>query len=240
MGTTLAQPNRSAGPAAIPGASASRPTREARPESPGEQTANAATHALGALLAVAATVVLVTRAAATGDPWRIVSFAVFGLSAVVLYLASTLYHSYRATGHRAAARRETLKLVDHLAIYLLIAGTYTPFTLVAARGPVGWTLFGVIWGLAAVGIVIKLFTLGRARVLGTLFYIAMGWTVLGAISPLVRAVPMPTLVWLAAGGVSYTAGTAFFLARRLPYRHAIWHLFVLGGTAAHVVAVMGL
>lgn len=197
-----------------------------------EELANALTHGVGALAAAAAAVVLIVLTARQGDAWSVVGVSVFGASLVALYSASTAYHAARAP--RARAR---LKVVDHAAIYLLIAGTYTPFTLVGLRGAWGWALFGVIWGLALVGVIFKIFFTGRLPRLSTAIYVAMGWMVLIAVAPLVRSVSVATLAWLVAGGVAYTAGTAFYHARRLPYAHTIWHLFVLAGSACHVVAV---
>lgn len=187
------------------------------------------------MLAIGGTVALIVRAASSSDPWRIVSFTVFGVTMILLYAASAVYHAMPP-----GRAKNTFKMIDHLAIFVLIAGTYTPFTLVPLRGPVGWTVFGVIWGLAVAGIVLKVFTIGKYRKLSTLVYIVMGWTVIGAVRPLVQSVPRETLVWLAAGGLSYTFGTVFYLSKRLPYGHAVWHLFVLGGTVSHFVAVMQL
>lgn len=198
-----------------------------------EEVANAITHGLGVVASLSGGAVLVTLAVLHGDAWQIAGAAVFGASLLLLYSASTLYH---AVGHRVAKAR--LQVFDHCAIFVLIAGTYTPFMLVSLRGPWGWWLFGVVWALAAAGIVFKLFFTGRYDRLSTAMYLAMGWLVLVAIGPMVRAVPPPTLLWLAAGGLAYTAGTVFYLNRRMPYAHAIWHLFVLGGSACHFVAVL--
>ena len=202
---------------------------------PSEEITNAATHGLGAVLAIGGTVALIVHAASSSDPWRIVSFTVFGATMILLYAASAVYHAMPP-----GRAKTTFKMIDHLAIFVLIAGTYTPFTLVPLRGPVGWTVFGVIWGMAVAGIVLKIFTIGKYRKLSTLVYIVMGWTVIGAVRPLVQSVPRETLVWLAAGGLSYTFGTVFYLSKRLPYAHAVWHLFVLGGTVSHFIAVMRL
>lgn len=198
----------------------------------GEERLNVLTHALGAVASLAAGSVLVVLTALRGDPWRIVAAAIFTASAVALYTASALYH----TARRPAVRTR-LRALDHASIYLLIAGTYTPFTLVGLRGGWGWSLFGVIWGLAAAGVVFKLLMVGRLPRLSTAIYVAMGWLVIVAAVPMVRRFPVATLAWLLAGGVAYTVGVAFYGARRLPYAHAIWHLFVLAGTACHGVAV---
>jgi hemolysin III len=178
-------------------------------------------------------VVLVTLAALGGDAWKVVASAVFGTTLVLLYTASTLYHAARSPVARAR-----LKVLDHCAIYLLIAGSYTPFTLIGLRGGWGWSLFGVIWGLAVAGTVFKLFFTGRFPRLSTTIYVAMGWLVLVAIGPMVQRLPATTLAWLVAGGVTYTVGTLFYHNRRIPYAHAIWHLFVIGGSACHFAAVL--
>ena len=197
-----------------------------------EEWWNAFTHGCGAVLGAAAAAALITAAALGGDPWRIVSVAIFGATLILLYLASTLYHATRTP-----ARKARLRILDHASIYLLIAGTYTPFTLLPLRGGWGWSLFGVVWGLAVVGVVAKLFWTGRFERLSTFVYLAMGWVVLVAIVPLVERLDLSTLAWLFAGGVAYTAGTAFYVTERIPYAHAIWHLFVIGGSVCHGVAV---
>lgn len=197
-----------------------------------EELANSLTHGLGTVVAIAGTVVLIIRAALGGDVIHIVTVSVYGATLILLYTSSTLYHAVTAQGAKRA-----LKLLDHIAIYLLIAGTYTPFSLVGLRGAWGWSIFGVIWALACAGIVLKLFLVGRYKALSTAVYIGMGWIVIVAIVPLVQTLAFPTLIWLLAGGLSYTAGTIFYLSRTLPFGHSIWHLFVLGGSACHYVAV---
>ena len=202
-------------------------TRAAR-----EELANSVTHALGLLASIAGAVFLIALSAERGTVWHVVSSIVFGGTLILLYGASTAYHSVRRS--RLKAR---LRILDHCAIYLLIAGTYTPFTLVSLRGGWGWTLFGIIWGLAAAGVVFKLFFTGRMMRLSTIIYLAMGWLgALGAV-PLVERLGLDTIAWLVAGGALYTVGTIFFVNRRLPYAHAVWHLFVIGGSACHAVAV---
>jgi hemolysin III len=198
-----------------------------------EERANVITHAAGALAAAGGAVLLVVVAVLGGDPWRIVSSAVFGCTLVLLYTASSLYHASGRPGLRAR-----LKVLDHCAIYLLIAGTYTPFTLIGLRGGWGWSLFGAIWGLAAAGAVFKLYFTGRFPRLSTSFYLAMGWLVVVAAVPMLRHIPAATLLWLLAGGVLYSAGTLFYHNRRIHYAHAIWHLCVLGGSICHFVAVL--
>jgi len=197
-----------------------------------EELANAASHGLGVLASLAAGVVLITLASTHADAWHVVGAAVYVAALVTLFTASTLYH---AIPYPTAKQR--LKVFDHCSIYLLIAGTYTPFTLTALRGGWGWSLFGVIWGLAIAGIVFKLFATGRFRRLSTGIYVAMGWMVLVAAVPLVRSVPGVVLAWLLIGGLTYTAGTLFYHNRHVPYSHAIWHLFVLVGASCHFVAV---
>ena len=198
-----------------------------------EEVASAVTHGLGVLLSVGAGAVLITLAALTADVWTIVGASVFVGTLVLLYTSSTLYHAIPF--ERARAR---LRTVDHCAIYGLIAGTYTPFLIGGLRGPWGWSLFGVVWGLAAVGVVVKLFTTGRFQVVSTLAYVAMGWLAVVATGPLREALPGSTLAWLVAGGVAYTAGAAVYLSRRIPYGHAVWHLFVLAGSVCHFAAVL--
>lgn len=197
-----------------------------------EELANTLTHGVALLASVGGTAVLIVMAALSGDVWRIVSTAVFGTTLVTLYAASTLYH--QAKSSRVKAR---LKVIDHCAIYLFIAGSYTPFTLVGLRGEWGWSLFGVVWGLAVAGIIFKLFFTGRFRLLSTGIYVGMGWLALLAIGPMVRHLSPSTLGWLVAGGVVYTLGTWFYHNRRLPFAHAIWHLFVVAGSVCHAIAV---
>ncbi len=197
------------------------------------ELSNVLTHGVGFLASIAALVLLVTYAGIYGGAREITASAVYGATLVALYFASTLYHSTRTV----AARRIT-RILDHIAIYLLIAGTYTPFTLIALRGPWGWTLFGVVWGLALVGVVYEIFFCGRFKLISILVYLAMGWLVIVAIKPLVSHLPAAGVVWLAAGGVAYSLGTIFYAWKTLPHHHAIWHLFVLGGSICHFVAVM--
>ena len=198
-----------------------------------EEIVNALTHGLGATAALAGGAVLITLAAIHGDRWQLVGAIVFGVCLLLLYLASTLYHAIQ---HPVAKGR--LKVLDHCAIYLLIAGTYTPFTLVGLRGPWGWGLFAAIWSLALAGVVFKLFSTGRFKRLSTLIYLAMGWLVIVAIKPLLAATDAWTFGWLLAGGICYTLGTVFYHRPSLRYSHAIWHLFVIAGSVCHYVAVM--
>ena len=198
-----------------------------------EERASALTHGVGATAALVAGVVLVTLAALHGDGWQLASAIVFSISLVLLYLASTLYHSFQQP-----VIKRRLKVFDHCAIYVLIAGTYTPFTLVGLRGTVGWSLFAAIWTLALAGVVFKLFFTGRFRKLSTLIYVAMGWLVLVAIKPVLGALDAWTFGWLVAGGLFYTLGTVFYHRESIPYAHAIWHVFCIAGSVCHYLAVM--
>ena len=198
-----------------------------------EETINAWTHGLGALLSLGGLSVLVFMASRHGDAWHIVSCSIYGATLVLLFASSTLYHSFR--NERV---KHIFRIVDHASIYLLIAGTYTPFVLVNLRGKWGWSLFGVIWGLALAGIVFQVFFVNRFRVLQTLIYLAMGWLVVVAAKPLLARLPRPGLLWLLAGGLSYTVGALFYLWKKLPYHHAVWHLFVLGGSICHYFAIL--
>jgi hemolysin III len=201
-------------------------------ESPREERANAITHGLGALAALVGGSVLVTLAATYGNGWQLAGAIVFSLTLVLLYIASTLYH----LSHDRVTKGR-LKVFDHCAIFLLIAGTYTPFTLVGLREDGGWWLFAAIWTLAVAGVVFKLFFTGRFKGISTLIYIGMGWMAVLAIKPFLRQVPADTLAWLFGGGLAYTLGTVFYMSRRIPFAHAIWHGFVLLGSACHFVAV---
>ena len=209
------------------------PALRDRTESRGEEIANSVSHGIGLLAALAAAPVLVLAAVQRGGAAGIVGASVFGATMVLLYLASTFYHAL--PGKRA---KRVFRILDHGAIHLLIAGTYTPFTLGVLRGTWGWTLFGLVWSLAVVGVVLKAVGGVRHRVLSTGLYLAMGWLVLIAARPLWLRVPPWGLFWLLAGGIAYTAGVAFFAARQVRYSHFVWHLFVLAGTACHFIAVL--
>ncbi len=197
-----------------------------------EERANSITHGLGLVFSILGLVLIVIASVRVGTVWHVVSASVFGSTLVLLYTTSTLYHSFQNS-----RTKQLLQKFDHAAIFLLIAGTYTPFLLVTLRGPWGWSLFGVVWGLAMAGIVLKFWFAGRFRLVSTLIYIGMGWLVMIALKPLRAALPGAGLELLLAGGLCYTGGTIFYLWKRLPYHHAIWHLFVLGGSACHWVAV---
>jgi hemolysin III len=204
-----------------------------RPQSLGEEIANSVSHGLGFLATVAAFPVLVLAAQQRGDTAGIVGASVFATTMVLLYLASTLFHALP----RCRAKR-VFQILDHSAIYLLIAGTYTPFTLGVLRGDLGWTLFGIVWGLAVAGTMLKALGGVRYTTLSTWTYLAMGWLVVIAAKTVWALVPGWGLFWLIAGGVAYTAGAVFFMAERIRYFHFVWHLFVVAGTACHFIAVL--
>lgn len=198
-----------------------------------EEAASAITHGIGALLSVAALVLLVVFASLYGNAWHVVGFAIFGATMVLLYTASTLLHSLPQ-----GKTKDLFEIFDHSSIYLFIAGTYTPILFSAIRSPLGWTLFGLVWGIAVVGVAFKAYFVKRFLVTSTLFYIAMGWLIVFAWQPLTEHFAGAGLVLLVGGGVLYTLGTAFYVWRAFPYHHAVWHLFVMGGSAAHFFAIL--
>jgi len=203
-------------------------------QSLGEEIANSITHGIGAALGTAALVILVVFASLKGDAWRIVSFSIYGASLVILYTASTIYH---------AIINEKLKryfrIMDVSSIFLLIAGTYTPITLLSLRGTGwGWTMFGLIWGMALIGIVFKTFFDGRFEKLSIIFYVLMGWLAIIAIKPMIINLPSGLLFWIALGGISYTVGIIFLAVTKFPYSHTVWHLFVLGGSIFHFFGIL--
>ncbi|MCH8532572.1 MAG: hemolysin III family protein [Saccharospirillum sp.] len=198
-----------------------------------EEWANSLTHGIGAVLSIAGLVILVVLASLNRDAWQIVSVSIYGTTLVLLYTASTLYHAIQSQRVRHVMQR-----LDHIAILYLIAGTYTPFTLVTLRGPWGWSLFGVVWGLAVIGTVVHLTSLRRFHGVMVGLYLLMGWSVTIALAPLIKALPTAGLGLLVAGGLSYTLGVVFYMAKRLPFNHAIWHLFVLAGSVLHFFTVM--
>jgi len=199
-----------------------------------EEVANAVTHGAGLLLAVGAVPVLIALGAVHGTGTHVVAYTVYGVSLVALYAASTLYHAFPWP-----RLKRILRAVDHAAIYLLIAGTYTPVALVALDGRWGWALFAVVWTLAAAGCVFKVFCTGRFERASTALYLGMGWLAVAALGPITAALPPPALGWLLAGGLAYSGGVVFFVWERLPYNHAVWHGFVLAGSACHYVAIAG-
>lgn len=198
-----------------------------------EELANAITHGIGFLLSIPALVILIVSAAQKGEPLQIVSFTIFGITMLLLYLFSTMLHSFKPS-----KAKNVFAVLDHSAIYLLIAGTYTPLVLVAVNGALGWTLFGIVWGLAIAGITLKCFLINRFRVLSTVFYLVMGWLVIIAIKPLYLSLSGTGFGLLLTGGLLYSVGAIFYIWRNLPYSHAIWHLFVIAGSACMYFCVL--
>ncbi len=203
-------------------------------QSLGEEIANSITHGIGAALATAALTILLVFATLKGDAWRIVSFAIYGTSLVLMYTSSTLYHAFR---HKKVKRY--FRIMDHSSIFLLIAGTYTPITLLPLRNTDwGWTIFGLIWGLAILGILFKFLFYGKLEKFSVVFYLLMGWLAVIAIKPMIANLPTGLLIWIAIGGLSYTLGIIFYAWTKLPYSHTIWHLFVLGGSTSHFFGIL--
>ena len=197
-----------------------------------EEKTNIISHAVGFFLGIIALVLMVVRASLYGNAWHIVGVSIFGASLVCLYAASTIYHSSKDPKIRAR-----LRVLDHATIYVLIAGTYTPFALVTLNGWVGWVIFGVTWGMALTGIILKLFFTGRYNLLSTLMYVFMGWIVIFAIKPLINNLSADGLFWLMAGGVAYTVGAILYGIKQIKFNHAIFHMFVLLGSFCHFVSV---
>lgn len=206
---------------------------ETRSQTVGEEIANSISHGVGLALAIVATPILILAHARAGTPWNLVGVSVFAGSMILLYLASTLYH---AVSHHGAKR--FFRVLDHGAIFLLIAGTYTPFTLGVLRGPWGWTIFGLVWGLAAFGLTTKAVFGAHRRWLTVPLYLVMGWLAVIAAPEILTRVPLSGLLWIVAGGIAYTGGVAFFAAHRVRYSHFAWHLFVMAGTVCHFFAVL--
>lgn len=200
-----------------------------------EEIANAITHGIGAGLAIAALVILVVFAARINDTWKVVSFSIYGATMIILFLSSTLYHSFPQP-----YLKRFFRILDHSSIFLLIAGTYTPVTIGSMRGGWGWALFGVIWGLTILGIILKIFAMNRLKWLSSVIYLLMGWIILIAIKPLLNSVPPSFLVWMLSGGLAYSLGIIFYSAKKLSFHHAIWHLFVLGGAICHFFGMLSL
>lgn len=198
-----------------------------------EEIMNAVTHGIGIALSIAGLVILVVFAAIYGDAWKVVASAIYGASMIVLYTASTLYHSFSKT---KAAKK--LNMFDHISIYYLIAGSYTPFMLVNLRGAWGWSIFGVIWACAITGTILKIIYGNNFRKVSTIIYLAMGWMILIAVYPFVKNVELGGVILLAAGGLAYSFGVIFYKWKTLPFNHAIWHLFVLAGTVLQFFAVL--
>lgn len=204
-------------------------------QSLGEEIANSITHGIGVGLSIAALVILVIFAARISDVWKVVSFSIYGATMIALFMASTLYHAFPQP-----KVKKFFHILDHSSIFLLIAGTYTPITIGTMRGGWGWTMFGIIWGLTLVGICLKIFAMSKLKWVSTIVYLAMGWLIIIAIKPLMSVVSKTVLMWMAIGGLCYSLGVIFYIAKKLPYHHAIWHLFVLGGAISHFFGMLSL
>ncbi|PWH87210.1 PAQR family membrane homeostasis protein TrhA [Brumimicrobium oceani] len=200
--------------------------------SPKEERLNVLSHALGFFLSIVALFFLIFRAAEMGNSWHITSVTIFGVSMIILYAASTLYHN-----SKEIEKRRKLKIFDHAAIFVLIAGTYTPFTLITLEGTVGWTIFAVIWGMAITGVTLKLFFTGKYKILSTIMYVLMGWVIIFAIKPLIESLSSGGLFWLFLGGVFYTVGAILYSIKKIKFNHAIFHFCVLAGTFCHFYSV---
>jgi hemolysin III len=205
------------------------------PQSLGEEVANSITHGTGVGLSIAALVILVVFAAQRSDTWKVVSFSIYGATMIILFLASTLYHSFTQT-----KVKQFFRILDHSSIYLLIAGTYTPVTIGTMRGGWGWTLFGLIWGLAILGINIEIFAMHKSKIIRIVNYILMGWLIVIAIKPLSAVASHSFMIWILIGGLCYMFGAIFYGWKKLPYHHPIWHLFVLGGSICHFFGMLEL
>ncbi len=201
----------------------------------GEEIANSITHGTGVALSIAALVILVVFAAKRSDAFKVVSFSIYGATMIILYLASTLYHAFPQPNVKRFFR-----ILDHSSIFLLIAGTYTPVMIGTIRGGWGWTFFGIIWALAIIGINLKIFAMGKLKVLSTIIFIFMGWMVVIAVNPIKQATNHAFLMWMLIGGLAYTLGVVFYAWKKLPYHHSIWHLFVLGGSICHFFGMLQL
>ena len=198
-----------------------------------EELFNSITHGVGALFSIAALVVLVAFASIKGDVWKIVSFSIYGATLFLLYLFSTLYHSICLE-----KAKRVLRIFDHASIFLLIAGSYTPIALVAIRGTWGWSILAVVWSLALLGIILNIISIERTKKISTVLYVLMGWMLVVAIKPMLQMVPHGLFVWLLIGGIIYTLGVIFYLCRKIPFNHGIWHLFVLGGSVTHYLGFL--
>ncbi|MFD1953941.1 hemolysin III family protein [Paenibacillus thailandensis] len=198
-----------------------------------EEVVNAVTHGFGALLSVAALVLLIVYASINGSAWHVTSFTVYGVTMLMLYTASTMVHALRE-----GKLKDLFETFDHSCIYLFIAGTYTPILLTVLRSPLGWTLFGIVWGIALAGVVFKAFFTKKFLFLSTLFYILMGWLIVFAWGPLKAVLAPAGITWLVAGGLLYTVGSVFYVWRGFKYHHAVWHLFVVAGSVCHFFAIL--
>ena len=199
----------------------------------GEEIFNSVTHGIGALLSIVALVILVAYGSIHGDVWRIISFSIYGATLFVLYTSSTLYHSIFNN-----KVKQIFRVFDHASIFLLIAGSYTPITLLAMRGAWGWTLFALVWSIAIIGIILKAVSLEKANRISLVLYIMMGWLLVVAIKPMLAMAPYGLIIWLIIGGLIYTLGTIFYACKRIPFNHGIWHLFVLGGSITHFMGIL--
>jgi hemolysin III len=197
-----------------------------------EEALNTITHGIGLILSIPAVILLIFYSSINGTIWHIVSSCIYGSTLIILYLASTTYHGTKEPG-----LKKRLNVFDHSAIYLLIAGTYTPFLLITLRGAWGWSLFGVVWGIAVIGVFMKIFFAARYKFISALAYVLMGWIIIVAIKPLINNLASEGLFWLVAGGLSYTIGAVLYVIKKIPYNHAIFHVFVLAGSIAHWIAV---
>ena len=200
---------------------------------PQEEIFNSITHGIGILISIVGLVLLIVFSNMYGDLKHIISCTIFGISLVLLYTASTLYHSFQKP-----TLKNIFKIFDHSCIYILIAGTYTPFLLITLTGVIGWSIFAIVWSLTAIGILFKIFFVHRFKIISTIAYILMGWIIIFAIKPLFHALPGGGLALLISGGLAYTLGTIFYTWKKLPFNHAIWHLFVLAGSVCHFCAVI--
>jgi hemolysin III len=198
-----------------------------------EEIMNSLTSGAGLLVSIAGLVLLIVTSSVSGQAIHVVSSIVFGMSLILLYTASTLYHSFHSP-----KIKKFFKILDHSCIYVLIAGTYTPFMIIVVRGVLGWTLFAVVWSLTVLGIIFKAFFVNRFKIVSTVAYVLMGWLIIFAIKPLFQALPEAGIAWLVAGGLAYTLGTIFYIWKGLPFNHAVWHLFVLAGSTCHFIAVL--
>jgi hemolysin III len=199
---------------------------------PNEEKFNVASHFIGLLLSLVALVLLVVKSSLFGNAWHIVSYSIYGVSLIILYLASTLYHN-----SKNPVKRSKLNIFDHAAIYVLIAGSYTPFTLVTLHGTIGWVLFGLVWGAALAGVIFKLFFIGKYDKLSTIMYVLMGWMALIAAKPLYENLSSQGLFWLVMGGIFYTVGAVFYAQNKMKFNHAIFHVFVLLGSLSHFISI---
>ena len=204
-----------------------------RPFTLGEEVFHSITHGIGSGLSIAGLTLLVVYAVLNGDIYKIISFSIFGASLVILYISSTLYH-----GLQQPRAKKIFKIFDHSAIYLVIAGTYTPFLLVGLRGTAGWTLLLIVWAIALIGITFKVFFIERFQILSVISYLLMGWLCVFVFREMFASIPIGGIIWLAAGGLLYTIGVIFYALQKIPYMHAIWHFFVLGGSICHYFAVL--